>query len=59
MELIRIFKKKHSKKMFTFFQKTTLYKWEDIFLNKALFKFVLIFYNNKAGNNFFLPVTKG
>lgn len=41
MELIRIFKKKHSKKMFTFFQKTTLYKWEDIFLNKALFKFVI------------------
>ena len=41
MELIRIFKKKHSKKMFTFFQKTTLYKWEDILLNKALFKFVM------------------
>ena len=41
MELIRIFKKKHSKKMFTFSPKTTLYKWEDIFLNKTLFKFVL------------------
>ena len=41
MELIRIFKKKHSKKMFTFFQKTTLYKWEDILLNKALFKSVM------------------
>jgi hypothetical protein len=26
MELIRIFKKKHSKKMFTFSPKTTLYK---------------------------------